>query len=291
MPGSHLVCFASSRFPLPFVRCTSPQENAGSYLLPTSRSLWRSAIYAFFYADLWRLLAHVQRHYTAAHALAMAVPNNAIQLAAIPRFIHPCRVCRRCDRRSVELRRSRRCVPPLIRQAVPARGNAYAHKLAVARRRTDGLAGDAQRGIHIDADRCTPHALAMAVPNNTVQLAAIPRFIHPRRVCRRCDRRSVELRRSRRCVPPLIRQAVPARGNAYAHKLAVALTGWRRAPEKRPGVRTRRGRQESALRHGVGREGDVVFSGVGLPHKSLSLFYHRKPTTAFSHSSKASVNS
>ena len=72
----------------------------------------------------------------------MAVPNNTVQLAAIPRFIHPRRVCRRCDRRSVELRRSRRCVPPLIRQAVPARGNAYAHKLAVARRRTDGLAGD-----------------------------------------------------------------------------------------------------------------------------------------------------
>ena len=111
-------------------------------------------------------------------------------------------------------------------------------------------------------------------PNNAIQLAAIPRFIHPRRVCRRCDRRSVELRRSRRCVPPLIRQAVPARGNAYAHKLAVALTGWRRAPEKRPGARTRRGRQESALRHGVGREWDAVFSGVGLPHKSLSLFYH-----------------
>ena len=104
----------------------------------------------------------------------------------------------------------------------------------------------------------------MAVPNNAIQLAAIPRFVHPRRVRRRCDRRFVELRRSRRCVPPLIRQAVPARGNAYAHKLAVALTGWRRAPEKRPGVRTRRGRQESALRHGVGREGDVVFSGVGL---------------------------
>ena len=131
----------------------------------------------------------------------------------------------------------------------------------------------------------------MAVPNNAIQLAAIPRFIHPRCVRRRCDRRFVELRRFRRCVPPLIRQAVPARGNTYAHKLAVALTGWRRAPEKRPGARTRRGRQESALRHGVGREWDVVFSGVGLPHKSLSLFYHRKPTTAFSHSSKASVNS